>query len=231
MALQPGQSLTVEITASVPCSYSGGGAWTVLAKQANNFNGPPGNNVAVVGDLVTPVTGGCGLAFGTLPAAAEVGAAITGTPFSPSGPPVTVLVVDGSGQPLPGATVPITLSLAPGSGFGPLSGTTTRDHVRRRRHVRRDLDRLAGPLLAPGDEPRVRRRVHARLQRRHRGRAVRRGRPVHRHGDHRPLRAHPHRPAEREPGRRDPAPLLRRRPRDRLRRLHRSSRSAPPCST
>jgi len=126
MAIQPGKSLTVEITASVPCGYTGDGAWSVLAKQSNNFNGPPGNDVAVVGDLVTPVTGSCGLVFGTLPAAAEVGAAITGTPFSPSGPPVTVLVVDDSGEPVPGATVPITLSLAPGSAFGPLSGTTTR---------------------------------------------------------------------------------------------------------
>ena len=126
MDLQAGESLSVDITVSIPCSYSGDGAWSVLAKQSNQFNGPPGNNVAVIGDLVTPVSGGCGLAWGTLPAPAEVGAAITGTPYDPSGPAPTVLVVDASGQPLPGASVPITVSLAPGSGFGPLSGTTTR---------------------------------------------------------------------------------------------------------
>ena len=126
MALQAGESFSVDITVSVPCSSSGNATWSILAKQSNSFNGPPGNNVAVVGDLVTPVSGSCGLAWGTLPAAAEVGAAITGTPYDPSAAAPTVLVVDSSGQPVPGATVPITVSLAPGSGFGPLSGTTTR---------------------------------------------------------------------------------------------------------
>ena len=70
LSLQPGQSATFSITAAVPCGYAGSGTWAIVAKQANNFNGPPGNNVSVVGDLTTPVTGQCGLAFGTQPAKA-----------------------------------------------------------------------------------------------------------------------------------------------------------------
>ena len=104
----------------MPCSTRR--AWTT-AKQSNNFNGPPGNNVTAIGDLATPVTGACSLAFGTPPAAAEVGAVITDTPYDPTGLPVTVVVKDGAGEPT-GSAVPVTMSLAPGSGFGPLSGTT-----------------------------------------------------------------------------------------------------------
>ena len=107
----------------MPCSYAGTGAWTIAAKQANNFNGQPGNNVTAVGTLVTRVTGTCSLAFGTPPADAEVGAVITGTPYEPSGPDVTVEVVDGAGELLTDATVEVTMSLAPGSGLGSLSGT------------------------------------------------------------------------------------------------------------
>ena len=76
-----------------------------------------------MGTLVTRVTGTCSLAFGTPPADAEVGAVITGTPYEPSGPDVTVEVVDGAGELLTDATVEVTMSLAPGSGLGSLSGT------------------------------------------------------------------------------------------------------------
>jgi hypothetical protein len=122
--LKAGEFHPVTITAQVPCSYDGTGAWAIQAKQSNNFNGPPGNNVTAIGDLTTSVTGACSLAFGTPPADAEVGAVITGTPYDPTGLPVTVVVKDGAGEPT-GAAVPVTMSLAPGSGLGTLSGTVS----------------------------------------------------------------------------------------------------------
>ena len=121
---RPGSPYSVTITAQVPCSYTGTAAWTIQAEQLNDFNGPPGNNVTAIGDLASPVTGVCSLAFGTPPADAEVGAVITGAPYDPTGLPVTVVVKDGAGDPA-GAAVPVTMSIAPGSGFGPLSGTTS----------------------------------------------------------------------------------------------------------
>lgn len=99
LSLQPGAPpLTVSVTSTVPCDASAS-TWSVVAKQANNFNGPPGNDLTLApgSSLATPVTGGCALRFVTQPAAAEVGAVITGTPWDQAGPPVAVEVVDGAG--------------------------------------------------------------------------------------------------------------------------------------
>ena len=126
LSLAPGASRTVSMqvdTSAAACS-AGTFAWTVLAKQANDFNGPPGNNLdldAANSALTTTVSGECGLRFFTPPADANPGQRITGTAFDPAGPPVAVEVVDGAGNRVTSATPTITMALD--GGPGSLSGT------------------------------------------------------------------------------------------------------------
>src|SRR3954447_6592214 len=97
LALQPGSSVTVAVVADVSCSPATV-TWAVLAKQANGFNGPPGNDLTLVApsSLTTTIAGQCKLQFATQPRNARVGEPVTGTPYGP-GPPVSVDVVDGAG--------------------------------------------------------------------------------------------------------------------------------------
>ena len=56
---------------------------------------------------------------------------ISGADYNPAGPPVTVIATDGAGAPARRLSA-VTMSLAPGSGFGPLAGrraVTTVDGV------------------------------------------------------------------------------------------------------
>jgi hypothetical protein len=129
LALQPGGSIEATVVATTACT-AGTYAWSVLAKQANDFNGPPGNSLNLdpgTSSLTTTITGGCGVAlrFVTQPANARVGDVISGTDWDPSGPPVSVEVVDGNGSRVTTATDAITIALGAGSGPGPLTGTLT----------------------------------------------------------------------------------------------------------
>jgi hypothetical protein len=130
LALQPGASLAVTVTADVPCA-AGDYAWSVIAKQSNNFSGPPGNDFGPLtadSSLTTSVTGCGAVAVGFVgqPASARVNETITTTPYnSPPGGPVTVEVTDASGNRVTTSSAVITVGLAPGSGSGTLSGTTT----------------------------------------------------------------------------------------------------------
>jgi hypothetical protein len=126
LSLAPGasRSVTLQVDTSAAACSAGSFAWTVLAKQANDFNGPPGNNLDLDTQnsaLTTTVTGGCGLRFFTPPADANPGQTITGTAFNPSGPPVAVEVVDGAGNRVTTATPTVTMALD--GGPGSLSGT------------------------------------------------------------------------------------------------------------
>jgi hypothetical protein len=128
LALQPGASLVVSVTADVPCE-AGVYTWSVIAKQANNFSGPPGNDLGPLVDssLTTSVNAGCAVAlqFVGQPANAIVNETITTTPYnSPPGGPVTVEVIDGAGNRATTSKAVITLSLAEGSGTATLSGNT-----------------------------------------------------------------------------------------------------------
>jgi hypothetical protein len=125
LALQPGAPpLTVSVTATVPCDPGASSTWSVVAKQANNFNGPPGNNLTLAAgsSLATPPSGSCALRFVTEPAGADVGAVITGSAWDESGPPVAVEVIDGAGARVTGWGQPVVLSPALGSALGTLSG-------------------------------------------------------------------------------------------------------------
>ncbi|MGH2594463.1 MAG: hypothetical protein ACRDH7_00700 [Actinomycetota bacterium] len=129
LATVPGASTSVSVAAQAPCPL-GTYTWSVIAKQANNFTGDPGNDLTfdpANSALATTLTGTChlGFAFVAQPASAQVGTAITTVTYDPSAPPVTVQVLDGNGNPITSSTAPIALSILDNPGGGTLSGATT----------------------------------------------------------------------------------------------------------
>jgi hypothetical protein len=100
LGLSPDQSLTITIGLRMPC-VAGGYAWTVVAKQSNDFSGPPGNSLGPVsGTLSTTVQGTCKLRFADQPAGAEKNAQIRADAFQPTSTHfVTVEAIDGSSAP------------------------------------------------------------------------------------------------------------------------------------
>ena len=116
-------SFTFAFTAVAPCT--GNAAWSLDAKQSNNYQGPPGNSFVLNAggsDLVTDVVGTCRLAFSTPPANAELGSsaatrseAITDTPYDPAGDPVAVEILSAAGQRVATSTATVTLALAGGT--------------------------------------------------------------------------------------------------------------------
>lgn len=127
LALAPKQSLGVRVTVDVPCS-AGTSTWSVVAKQANDFNGDPGNDFTLLAkesSLTTTAQGGCGVRFETQPQSTQLGQAITG----PDGSPVKVALVDGAGAVRSRVSAPVAIATGAGSPAGTLTGTTTRDAV------------------------------------------------------------------------------------------------------
>jgi len=92
LALPPGEARTATFTAEVPCA-NGNYTWSIIAKQSNNFSGPPGNNFILTpppaSDLVTNVSGQCSLSWLTQPSHAKTNTAITNKPYDAAfAPPV-----------------------------------------------------------------------------------------------------------------------------------------------
>jgi hypothetical protein len=131
LSLPPGSAAIFTITATAPSTATSGTAWTVTAKQSNDFNGPPGNNFTLdpASNLaVTVLSGGGGgasrLHFFTEPADAAINTAITSTPFnSPPGTSVQVEVLDGSGHRVTSSMAPIAIAITP-----PTNGLLTGDN-------------------------------------------------------------------------------------------------------
>jgi hypothetical protein len=127
LSLAPGAERAVAVTLDVACA-EGAYEWTAVAKQANRFNGPPGNEfvlASTAGDRTTTVTGGCALRFAAQPQDARVDERLSATDFDPAGPPVAVEVVDGAGGRVTTAAPTISMSLTNLSGFGALRGSTS----------------------------------------------------------------------------------------------------------
>jgi hypothetical protein len=128
LRVAPGGTAVVTIRVSASCAAQTL-IWDVpVTKQANNFKGPPGNDLNIdlaQSDLRTVVTGGCALRFRAQPRNARVDQTITNTPYDPAGPPVAVEVIDSLGQPIPAAGVPVSISLGANPGGGTLTGTTS----------------------------------------------------------------------------------------------------------
>jgi hypothetical protein len=126
----PGGSIVVSVTATVPSACAATYTWAVVAKQANDFSGPPGNDLTLdsaTSSLTTSVAGGCALRFvaGRQPAASRVNQTISAVDYQPGGPSVQVEVVDGAGQRVTTSTASITVALGPSTGSGTLHGTVT----------------------------------------------------------------------------------------------------------
>lgn len=133
LAVPAGTSASVSVVALTPCP-TGTYTWSVIAKQANNFSGDPGNDLTfdpANSALTTSLTGTCHLGFDFVaqPASAQVGAAITSVTYDPAAPPVAVQVLDGGGTLISSSTAPVTLTILNNPGGGFLSGTTTVDAV------------------------------------------------------------------------------------------------------
>jgi hypothetical protein len=129
LSLPPGASTSVSVSTRVPCSPVTS-TWSVIAKQANDFAGDPGNDLtldATHSSLTTTLTGRChlGIEFASQPADSQIATAITTATFDPTGTPITVRVLDGNGDPISSSTVAVTLSIGTNPGGGTLSGTTT----------------------------------------------------------------------------------------------------------
>jgi len=133
LAVPAGGSAAVTVTLLA----SGCGTRTLLwpapvTKQANDFNGSPGNDLnlrASASDLRTVVSGGCALRFLTQPADARTAQTITGSRFDPAGPPVAVEVVDGGGARVTSSSASITLAIGTNPSGGALAGTSTMSAV------------------------------------------------------------------------------------------------------
>jgi hypothetical protein len=125
----PGESIAVSVTATVPSACATTYTWAVVAKQANDFNGPPGNelNLDPASSITTKVEGGCTLRFvtGRQPAAARVSQTVSAIDYQPAGPSVQVEVIDGAGNRVTTSTASITVALGPSTGSGTLHGTVT----------------------------------------------------------------------------------------------------------
>lgn len=125
LSVPAGMSATVSVVAISPCT-PGGYAWSVIAKQSNNFSGDPGNDLtidAAHSNLITTTTGTCRLGFGflTQPDDAQVNTNITSERYLPTGAPVQVQVLDANGDLISSASVPVTLSIANNPGGGVLT--------------------------------------------------------------------------------------------------------------
>lgn len=126
LSLKPGRSVDVTVTARIPCTPSNPTTWTTRVKQSNDFNGRGNDFTITTPQPSLRVDGACSLAFTAdgQPAAAQRATTITNEAFLPSGRPVAVAVLDGSGAARVGWwTTPVTLALGANPGGGPLTGT------------------------------------------------------------------------------------------------------------
>jgi len=127
--LEPGTSVVVSVTATVPCT-SGTHTWAVKAKHYALLGVGEGGDLTLDtsgSQLKTTVTGSCELRFvaGHTPANARVGQTITAAQYDPAGPVLQVEVVGGGGSRVTTSSATISISLGPHDGSGSLAGTTT----------------------------------------------------------------------------------------------------------
>ena len=69
------------VSADVPCVFESG-AWTIGAKQANDFSGVPGNSFGLVSDPSVGVSGQCSFSFTQQPADTSINTFISTVPFT-----------------------------------------------------------------------------------------------------------------------------------------------------
>ncbi len=127
----PGSTLHVTVTAKAPsrCHDYFDRWWTVA--NGGGFFGEPFRLDASNSSLTTRVTcasPASALAFDTQPSNTSVGDTISGSPDDPTGAPVTVKIVDASGN-VVDSSAPVTVAIGANPGNGTLAGTTTKNAV------------------------------------------------------------------------------------------------------
>ena len=129
--LDPNELAVVTIGARVECGANRAHyTWAFLTKQANDFNGTPGNDLVQEAPVTSTIAGTCGLMFSDAPASSEKApVAVTSKIYDPAGDPVTVSIVDADGElPVSWWNGSITLALGPddpSAGTAVLSGTVS----------------------------------------------------------------------------------------------------------
>ena len=94
----PGGTVSRSFTATTSATV-GAVNWSIIAKQANDYNGSPGNNLTLdaANSHLASYVGTCVLSFVTQPTDAKVGANVTSVTADPAGTPVRVEVLNGPG--------------------------------------------------------------------------------------------------------------------------------------
>ena len=114
----PGGTVSRSFTATTSATV-GAVNWSIIAKQANDYNGSPGNNLTLdtANSHLTSYVGTCVLAFVTQPTDAKVGANITSVTADPAGTPVRVEVLNGpGGQRVTTSSDAVSLAITSGTG-------------------------------------------------------------------------------------------------------------------
>lgn len=129
LSIAPGGTFVFDVQATVPASTAPGSyAWSAIAKQANDFNGPPGNDFVLdaAGSSLMTIVDSCALQFAVEPTSAKVGQNITGVPYTPSSSmKVAVRATDGTTTlPIDGLVVDLAIDAARNPGATSLDGTT-----------------------------------------------------------------------------------------------------------
>lgn len=126
LGLRPGRYVDVTVTARMPCTATNPYTWATRVKQSNDFNGTGNDFTLSTPQPALRVDGACSLAFPADggPASAQRATVITNETYLPSGRPVKVVVLDGSGTaPVSWWSAPITIALGANPAGGTLSGT------------------------------------------------------------------------------------------------------------
>jgi hypothetical protein len=128
LGLAPGGSVIATLVVAVDqCTSGSTGAFTVSAKQSNDYNGT-GNNftMAQPSDLQVDVAGTCSLVWSAPPSDAERGATITSEAWNPNGAAIAVAVLDAGGvDQATRATGTVALTAFNASVASPALGGTT----------------------------------------------------------------------------------------------------------
>ncbi len=126
VGLGAGKSMTITVNAVAPCKTTTL-TWYVMAMSGSNYTGTTFALDTTKSTKTTKVNGTCTLAFvaGRQPGSAHPNEVISSVDFDPSGAPIQVKVLDGSGNP---SSFPAGIALAIGSnpGGGTLGGTSTK---------------------------------------------------------------------------------------------------------
>jgi hypothetical protein len=117
--VRPGGALVLSLTATAPAQCGSlSESWKAAVRQDPGFTADPLTLVASASASRITVVTSCALKFATQPHAALIGEHITGSDYETAATPVTVQVVDDSGDVVSSASGQLTLTLNEPSGAG-----------------------------------------------------------------------------------------------------------------